>query len=103
MLVLLSDPGRRIDLTTLLRELRKDVTSAACIADIERWPQGQIVVTEPAFYTPFWFEVGATHVVVLDSGIGTIRHDAVLCIPRDWPTSQIAACLAEIASAAPSP
>ena len=103
MLVLLSDPVRRTDLTTLLRELGNEVASATCIADIERWPEGQVVVTERRFFTPFWFEVGATHVVVLDRRIGPIRHDGVVCVPDDWSTSRIAAYVAEIASIAPAP
>jgi hypothetical protein len=57
------------------------------IADIERWPAGQIVVTDTAHLTPLWKEVGARTVIVLvdrnEDGIASLANGADAWLPRD--------------------
>ena len=56
----------------VLRGLVREFTAAGVptlgvttIADVERWPQGQIVITDLAHFTPWWRLVGAAQVIVL--------------------------------------
>jgi hypothetical protein len=35
------------------------------IAEIERWPIGEIVVADLDYLTPFWLSVGAAHVIAV--------------------------------------
>ena len=57
------------------------------IADIERWPQGQVVVTDRAHLTPLWREVGASAVIVLvdrpEEGVAGLANGATAWLPRD--------------------
>ena len=41
------------------------VHAVSSVAEVERWPLGQIVVTDPAHLTPWWRGVGASEVIVL--------------------------------------
>jgi CheY-like chemotaxis protein len=65
MLLLDSDERRRRELAEALRTVRLPVLSVASIAEVERWPVGDLVVTDAAHFTPWWKKVGATHVIVI--------------------------------------
>jgi hypothetical protein len=62
------------------------VTGAGCLADIERWPAGDIVVTDSRYFSTWWKRVGATHVLVLANvagdGIDACSRGARAWIPR---------------------
>jgi hypothetical protein len=61
-----SDGRTRIELTALLAGWTTErVVAVATIADVERWPAGEIVVVEERFFTSFWASVGSAHVIVL--------------------------------------
>jgi hypothetical protein len=76
MVLIESNGRRRKHLATALRSAGMTVVAVGCIGELERWPAGDVVVTESAFFTPWWKHVGATHVVVL----------------ADSPTLGMAAC-----------
>jgi hypothetical protein len=59
------DPHRREQLAQVLRERGFTFSVMSHIAEIERWPVGQIVVVDAARFTPWWVEVGAARIVVL--------------------------------------
>jgi hypothetical protein len=65
--VVLVDPqtARREQMVSSLRAERIRVIAASRIANLERWPVVQVVVTHDAHATRSWFNVGATHVIVL--------------------------------------
>jgi hypothetical protein len=56
------------------------VSSVGSIAEVERWPRGQIVVTTMAHLTPLWQLEGAADVIVLVSdrveGIAALQKGA---------------------------
>ena len=56
--------GREL-LLSVLRAEGIRVVPASRIANLERWPVGDIVVTDLAHSTRWWIDVGATHVIVL--------------------------------------
>lgn len=86
MLLIESDAGRRERLAGALRRVGISVVAVACIAEIERWPSGDIVVTDSRHFTPFWHRVGATHIVVLSDtpaeGIQACDRGATAWLPR---------------------
>jgi hypothetical protein len=67
MLLIASDPLLRQALARSLERFASEVVVAVgSIAEVERWPRGEVVVVEECFYTPFWLTVGAVHVVVME-------------------------------------
>lgn len=96
VLLLVIDGHRRERLATALRQRGFDVSVASSIADLERWPLGQIVVVDSARFTPWWAEVGAVRVLVLSDSDTPIN---LTCegVPCTWvpnatdPDSLIAA------------
>jgi hypothetical protein len=57
--------ARREQLVSLLRAEGIPVVPVSRVASLERWPVGEVVVTDIAHSTRWWSEVGATHVIVL--------------------------------------
>ncbi|MET0167384.1 MAG: hypothetical protein ABW318_20570 [Vicinamibacterales bacterium] len=53
------------------------------IAEIQRWPVGEIVVVDARQFTPWWAVVGAAHVVVL-SGAGEQIEQISSGVPSIW-------------------
>ena len=75
VLLLDCDKLRREHLATVLRERGFTLSVKSHIAEIERWPVGQIVVVDAERFTPWWGDVGAARVVVLS---GTTDEDSVV-------------------------
>jgi hypothetical protein len=67
VLLLDLDTRRRNQLASVLRGNGFEISVMSHIAEIERWPAGQIVVVDAARFTPWWIEVGAVRVVVLSA------------------------------------
>jgi hypothetical protein len=67
--VLLLDPQaeRRARFGDALREAGLSVREAARIADVDRWPSGETVITDAERFTGWWHHVGAKYVIVLAS------------------------------------
>lgn len=65
VLLIEADPARRAQLSTALAASGMTVMAVSCIAEVERWPTGDVVVTDSDRFTPWWTRVGAAHVVVL--------------------------------------
>jgi hypothetical protein len=95
MLLIESDPERRRLLSDALKAFGVAVTAVGCIAEIERWPTGQVVVIEASFFSPWWNHVGATHVIVLadSDAIGRMACDegATAWMPRPCTASELLA------------
>ena len=60
-----ADDLRRQLLGEALRAAGFSVSEFSSVAEMERWPAGAIVVTHLRYFTPWWQDVGARHVVVL--------------------------------------
>ena len=86
MLLVESDAIERRKLTAALRGAGLPVFDVGSIADLERWPKGDIVITEAQRYTPWWTSVGATHVVVLadtpEEGAAACAQGATVWVQR---------------------
>lgn len=82
ILLLDLDLQRREQLARVLRGRGFTISVMSHIAEIERWPIGQIVVVDAARFTPWWAEVGAARVVVLSgtSGEKTQVYNGVPCM-----------------------
>jgi hypothetical protein len=65
MLLVESDHHRRAQLSEVLRTAGYPVTAVGRIAEVERWPEDEVVITDSARFTRWWTEVGASHVIVL--------------------------------------
>ena len=84
MLLVHSDPTVRQNVAATLQSAGISLTVAERIAEVERWPTGDVVITEERLFTPFWLTVGAAHVVVLGDGTATSprgEHDSVTTVP----------------------
>ena len=60
-----SDRRRRTQLSAALRFKGFSVIAVDSIAEVEMWPDGDVVVTDGAHFTAWWICVGAAHVIVL--------------------------------------
>src|SRR5512145_2626335 len=67
VLLLDLDTRRRNQFASVLRGRGFKISVMSYVAEIERWPSGQIVVVDAARFTPWWIEVGAVRVVVLSA------------------------------------
>jgi DNA-binding response OmpR family regulator len=65
MLLVESDHHRRAQLSEVLRTAGFPVTAVGRIAEVERWPADEVVITDSPRFTRWWTEVGASHVIVL--------------------------------------
>jgi hypothetical protein len=65
ILLVAADPQCRVRFEAVLRAAGFEVAAVRHIAEIERWPIGEIVVVDARQFTPWWAVVGAAHVVVL--------------------------------------
>lgn len=65
VVVLDAADARREQTVSSLRADGIRVVAATRIAHLERWPVGEVLVTDAAHATRWWSDVGATHVVVL--------------------------------------
>jgi hypothetical protein len=65
VLVVVSDSAPRLTLLDGCRAAGAAVLAVTSIAEVERWPVGQIVITDSAHLTPLWRTVGAREVIVL--------------------------------------
>lgn len=65
VLIVSADPERQGALARALRTGGFTVLAVGSIAEIERWPRGDLVVTEWRWFSGLWAEVGAAHVIVL--------------------------------------
>ncbi len=87
MLLVEADFERRSQLSRALRAEGMPVLAVSGIAEVERWPAGDVVVTESRRFTPFWKETGAAHVVVLadtdEEGMDACVRGACAWIRRD--------------------
>ena len=85
MLLVHSDPAVRSNLAATLQTAGIPLTVADRIAEVERWPHGDIVITEERLYTPLWHSVGAAHVVVLSEGGDAVAHsdESVTVVPAN--------------------
>jgi hypothetical protein len=64
VLLVSADSGCRSTFAAALRSRGFECT-VCYIAEIQRWPVGEVVVVDASQFTPWWAVVGAAHVVVL--------------------------------------
>ena len=65
MLLVESDRQRRTALSRALRDAGFPVVAVERIAEIREWPANELVITTREWFTPWWYSVGAAHVIVL--------------------------------------
>lgn len=97
MLLVQFDHTERARLTSLLEDAGLPVHSAASMADVERWPAGEIVITSADRFTPWWKQVGATHVLVIarsaEEGQAACDRGAATWMPESCPPEQLVAAV----------
>ena len=73
VLVIDTDALRRVTVEWALWAAGFSVVAVSSIAEVEQWPEGQLVMTDLAHLTPWWRQVGAVEVVALvaDAGEGS--------------------------------
>jgi hypothetical protein len=86
VLLIEADADRRVQLATALAASGITVVAVSSVAEIERWPAGDVVVTDSERFTPWWVQVGASHVVVLadteKEGLDACARGASAWVPR---------------------
>ena len=83
VLLLSADPQCRSEFAAALRARGFEVSAVRHIAEIQRWPVGEIVVVDARQFTPWWAVVGAVHVVVL-SETSDQREKISNGVPSSW-------------------
>jgi DNA-binding response OmpR family regulator len=72
------------------------VVAVSSVAEVERWPDGQIVITNAAHLTPWWRLVGAVEVIVLvqdaAAGIAALENGATRWL-QPPPAAEVVAAL----------
>jgi DNA-binding response OmpR family regulator len=100
MLLLESDADERERLTEALEEAGLPVLGVSSIAEIERWPAGDVVITDVERFTSWWKEMGATHVVVIAStpeeGAAACEQGATMWVLRPCNPEQLVAAVKSI-------
>lgn len=100
MLLLESDDSERERLTEALEEAGLRVSGVSSIAEIERWPSGDLVITEAERFTAWWKEMGATHVLVLantpEEGAAACAQGATMWVLRPCSPEQLVAAVRSI-------
>lgn len=80
VLIVASDPDLRLTLTIGCRAAGLYVRAVSRIAEVERWPIGQIVITDVAHLSPWWKMVDAREVFVVvrdaDEAAAGLRNGA---------------------------
>ena len=104
MLLIDSNPHRRARMAEALRSAGRSVVAVGCLAEIEQWPTGDVVVTEPVYCSPWWQHIGASAVVVLADtpGDGVEASGSTAWIPRDGPVVALLALLDSVGGHAES-
>jgi DNA-binding NarL/FixJ family response regulator len=102
VLLIEADSERRAQLGMALAASGITVVAVASIAEVERWPEGDIVITDSERFTPWWIEVGAAHVIVLadtaEQGIRACQQGASAWVPRTCSPQVLVGTVREIAS-----
>jgi DNA-binding response OmpR family regulator len=100
MLLLESDADERTRLTEALEDAGLPVLGVSSIAEVERWPAGDVVITGAERFTHWWKQMGATHVVVIAStpeeGAAACAQGATMWILRPCDTTQLVAAVKAI-------
>ena len=65
MLLLETDLDERLKITEAFEDAGLPVHGVSSIAEVERWPAGDVVITAAERFTMWWKEMGASHVLVL--------------------------------------
>lgn len=100
MLLLESDSEERARLTEALQEAGLPVRGVSSIAEIERWPAGDLVITGVERFTSWWKEMGASHVVVIagtpEEGAAACEQGATMWVLRPCDSEQLVAAVKSI-------
>lgn len=106
VLLIESEIGRLAHLSAALRAAGISVIAVQGIADVERWPVGELVVTEADNFTPWWMLVGALGVIVLadtpEQGCDACKCGATAWIPRVCHPSELIVAIRDLDVNAPT-
>ena len=97
MLLVETDTHQRLLMTEALEEAGLEVLGVGSIAEVERWPTGDVVITEADRFTMWWKEMGATHVLVLantpEEGAAACARGATMWVLRPCNPQQLIAAV----------
>lgn len=100
MLLLETDVDHRLRLAEALEEAGLPVQPVGSIAEVERWPAGDMVITEADRFTMWWKEMGATHVLVLantpEEGAAACARGATMWVLRPCDPGHLVAAVKSI-------
>jgi DNA-binding response OmpR family regulator len=103
MLLLEDDDHERERLTEALEEAGLAVLGVSSIAEVERWPTGDLVITPAERFTRWWQEMGATHVLVLantpEEGAAACARGATMWVLRPCSPERLVAAVKSILDA----
>jgi hypothetical protein len=100
--------GRRQKLVQCLEREGIPVIAASSVAELEGWPVGKVLVTHAASVTPLWFDMGASHVVVLadsdeERALAAGMRDERATVADGEPAALLATLRTIVKSSAPMP
>ena len=97
VLVIVTDPTWRATLERVCRAAGAQVRAIGAVAEVERWPEGEIVITDAAHVTPVWKKVGAIDVIALvrnaQEGYAALDRGASRWLPTDSSVAEVTAAI----------
>jgi DNA-binding response OmpR family regulator len=104
LLLIEPDEARLTILSVALRAAAIEVVGITRIAEVERWPSGDIVVTTGEHFCSWWRDVGASAVIVLsdtpEQGIEACAHGGTAWILRNCPPLALVALVRSLRATA---
>ena len=73
VLIIDADALRRVAVQWAFWAAGFSVSAVGSIAEVEQWPEGQLVITDLTHLSPWWRQVGAVEVVALAANAGEGR------------------------------
>lgn len=107
VLVIDADALRRVAVEWAFWAAGFSVVAVGSIAEVEQWPEGQLVITDLAHVSPWWRQVGALEVVALvaDAGEGrsALSNGATLWLQLPQDPAAVATTLLALVHRATGP
>ena len=103
VVLVIADAAYRSALEQACRAAGLSVLAAGRVAEVEQWPEGQVVVTDAAHLTRWWRLVGAADVIVLvrddEEGVAALENGATRWLQPPPAAEVVAAMVLALTSA----
>jgi hypothetical protein len=94
VLVITKDEARRVTLERACRAAGVPARGVSSVSELERWPVGQIVITDVGHLSPWWRHIGAVEVIALvddaEEGMVALQNGATQWLDSTSTATRVA-------------